>query len=298
MNMIAQLAAQLSQEGFVTIVGPGGGEKTSVALAVAEAVAADSSMASGWSIWRSLATLAWCRAHWHPCRDRRRSPTIRSLPWLSSFAASRCSSCWTIAHTSLRRRPPWLAASCAAPRACASWRPAAGHCALRVNLCRKLDGLPLAIEFAAGQIDTFGVRELSARLAGGMQLSGGYRTALPRHQTLRAMLDSSHDWLPEPERVVFRRLSIFPSEFSLDAANIVAAGGEVAAAEVVDHVASLARKSLVTANVFGKKPVYRLLETTRCYALDKLRESGEFDVVARRHAECCPDLLSLAEAAE
>ena len=88
------------------------------------------------------------------------------------------------------------------------------------------------------------------------------------------------------------------ANFSLEAANKVAAGGEVAAAEVIDHVASLARKSLVTANVFGKKPVYLLLETTRCYALEKLRESGEFDVVARRHAECCPDLLSLAEAAE
>jgi len=161
-----------------------------------------------------------------------------------------------------------------------------------VDLCRKLDGLPLAIEFAASHIDTFGVRGLAARVAGGIQtLSGAHRTALPRHQTLRAMLDSSHDCLPEPERVVFRRLSIFPGEFSLDAANIVAAGGEVAADQVVDHVASLARKSLVTANVFGKKPVYRLLETTRCYALEKLQESGEYDAIARRHAEGCEDLL-------
>jgi predicted ATPase/DNA-binding winged helix-turn-helix (wHTH) protein len=168
-----------------------------------------------------------------------------------------------------------------------------------VDLCRKLDGLPLAIEFAAGHIDTFGVRGLSARLADGLQLlSGGYRTALPRHQTLSAMLDSSYDQLPGPERVVFRRLSIFEGEFSLEAASIVAAGGDVAATEVADHVASLARKSLVSANVSGKEPAYRLLETTRCYALEKLQENGEYDVIARRHAERCPDLPRFAEAAE
>ena len=163
------------------------------------------------------------------------------------------------------------------------------------DLCRKLDGLPLAIEFAADHIDTFGVRGLSARLAGRLHLlTGGYRTALPRHQSLRAMLDWSYDRIPEPERVVLRRLSIFPGKYSLEAAIAVAAGGEMAVPAVIDHIMSLVTKSLIAADISGKEPLYRMLETTRCYALEKLRESGEFDAVARHYAEDCQDLLQLA----
>src|SRR5229473_1327873 len=347
------LAAQSSQERFVTIVGPGGVGKTSVALAVAEAVAG--SFEHG--VWlvdlaqvsdprlvpgalasvlgrealsddpipslveqlrgkQMLLVLDNC-AHVVEAAASLAVGILRGAPAVRILATSReplrvegerrhrlsplevpTASAPLTAAEALRFSAIELFVQCAAARL-DGYELSDCDVSIVVDLCRKLDGLPLAIEFAASHIDTFGVRGLAARLAGGMQsLSGGYRTALPRHQTLRAMLDSSHDWLPEPERVVFRRLSIFPGEFSLDAANIVAAGGEVAAAEVVDHVASLARKSLVTAYVFGKKPVYRLLETTRCYALEKLRESGEFDAVARRHTECCPDLVSLAEAAE
>jgi predicted ATPase len=154
-----------------------------------------------------------------------------------------------------------------------------------VDLCRKLDGNPLAIELAAGRIDTFGVHGLSARLNGSLRLlSGGYRTALPRHQTLRAMLDWSFDWLSESERLVLSRLAIFTGEFVLEAAIAVASGNDIAAVEVADAVVSLVAKSLVDADISGKEPQYRLLEITRDYALEKLQESYEFGLVARRHA--------------
>jgi predicted ATPase/DNA-binding winged helix-turn-helix (wHTH) protein len=344
-DTVRVLAAQLSQERFVTIVGPGGVGKTSVALAVAEAVAADFEH----GVWlvdlaqvsdprlvpgalasvlgrealsddpipslveqlrgkQMLLVLDNC-AHVVEAAASLAVSILRGAPAVRILATSRepmrvegerrhrlsplevpSASAQLTAAEALRFSAIELFVRCAAARL-DGYELSDCDVSIVVDLCHKLDGLPLAIEFAASHIDTFGVRGLAARLAGGIQtLSGGYRTALPRHQTLRAMLDSSHDRLPEPERVVFRRLSIFPGEFSLDAANIVAAGGEVAADQVVDHVASLARKSLVTANVFGKKPVYRLLETTRCYALEKLQESGEFDAIARRHAEGCEDV--------
>ena len=117
-----------------------------------------------------------------------------------------------------------------------------------------------------------------------------YRTALPRHQTLRAMLDWSYDWLPEAERVVLNRLSVFAGEFALEAASMVAANGTITAPDVASHVANLVTKSLVAADIGGEEPLYRLLETTRAYALEKLHESGEFDLVARRHFEYMQNL--------
>jgi predicted ATPase/DNA-binding winged helix-turn-helix (wHTH) protein len=155
-----------------------------------------------------------------------------------------------------------------------------------VDLCRKLDGNALAIELAAGRIDTFGLRGLSTRLDGGLQrLTGGYRTALPRHQTLRAMLDWSFDWLLVPERIVLSRLAIFDGEFTLEAASAVASSEDIPAFDVADFVAGLVTKSLVAADICGKEPQYRLLEITRAYAREKLQESGEFELIARRHVE-------------
>jgi predicted ATPase/DNA-binding winged helix-turn-helix (wHTH) protein len=155
-----------------------------------------------------------------------------------------------------------------------------------VDLCRKLDGNALAIELAAGRIDTFGLRGLSTRLDGGLQrLTGGYRTALPRHQTLRAMLDWSFDWLLVPERIVLSRLAIFNGEFTLEAASAVASSEDIPAFDVADLVAGLVTKSLVAADICGNEPQYRLLEITRAYAREKLHESGEFELIARRHVE-------------
>jgi predicted ATPase/DNA-binding winged helix-turn-helix (wHTH) protein len=159
-----------------------------------------------------------------------------------------------------------------------------------VDLCRKLDGNALAIELAAGRIDTFGLRGLSTRLDGGLrQLTGGNRTALPRHQTLQAMLDWSFDWLLVPERIVLSRLAIFNGEFTLEAASAVASSEDIPVFDVADLVVGLVTKSLVAADICGKEPQYHLLEITRAYAREKLQESGEFELIARRHAEYMRD---------
>jgi predicted ATPase/DNA-binding winged helix-turn-helix (wHTH) protein len=161
------------------------------------------------------------------------------------------------------------------------------------GICRRLDGIPLAIELAAARGGVLGIPEIAARLDDRFHLlTGGHRTALPRHQTLRATLDWSYELLPEPERVMLRRLAIFAGGFTLTAANAVAVSAEFAASDVVDGVANLVAKSLVAADVGGAIARYRLLETTRAYALEKLAESGEIERIARRHAECYRDSLA------
>ncbi len=156
---------------------------------------------------------------------------------------------------------------------------------LVAEICRRLDGLPLAIELAAARVDAFGVRGLAARLDDCLQLlTGGRRAALPRHQTLRAALDWGHGLLPEPERVILRRLAVFAGGFTLEAASAVAADAGITEAEVVEGVANLVAKSLIAADVGGALPCYRLLGTTRAYALEKLIASGELEQVERRRA--------------
>jgi predicted ATPase/DNA-binding winged helix-turn-helix (wHTH) protein len=160
------------------------------------------------------------------------------------------------------------------------------------EICRKLDGVPLAIEFAAARLDAFGVRGLAAHLDDRLQLlTGGRRPALPRHHSLRANLDWGHDLLREPERVVLRRVAILAGDFTLGAAKAVAGSAGSAGPEVVECVANLVTKSLIEADVDGAVPRYRLLETTQAYALEKLFESGEFEQVERRHAEYLRSLV-------
>lgn len=164
-------------------------------------------------------------------------------------------------------------------------------------ICRHLDGIPLAIELAAAHMNAFGVEELADRLDHCFDLlTSGRRTALPRHQTLRATLDWSYQLLSEPERVVLRRLAIFAGGFTLQAASTIASTDQIAGSNIVDCAANLVAKSLVAADLDGATGWYRLLETTRAYALEKLTQSGEFEQGARRHAEYCRDLLERAEA--
>jgi predicted ATPase/DNA-binding winged helix-turn-helix (wHTH) protein len=163
------------------------------------------------------------------------------------------------------------------------------------SICRRLDGIPLAIEFAAAHAVMMGPPEIAALLDDRFKfLTTGRRTALPRHQTLRATLDWSYDLLPETEARVLRHLAVFAGDFLLDAA--VAVAGDLAAASVTDHLANLVAKSLVVADVRGQTPHYRLLDTTRVYALEKLRSGGEYREAARRHAEYYRDFFARAEA--
>jgi predicted ATPase/DNA-binding winged helix-turn-helix (wHTH) protein len=153
------------------------------------------------------------------------------------------------------------------------------------TICRRLDGIPLAIELAAARAAALGLEGLSRRLDLRFHvLTGGRRTALPRHQTLRATLDWSHRLLSEPDRTVLRRLAVFAGSFSLEAAASVVADPALPDWEVVGRIAELVDKSLVVADTAGPVRRYRLLETTHAYAMEKLADSGEFGSLARLHA--------------
>jgi predicted ATPase/DNA-binding winged helix-turn-helix (wHTH) protein len=160
-------------------------------------------------------------------------------------------------------------------------------------ICRRLDGIPLAIEFAAARAATLGVHQVAGRLGDRFAvLAGGRRTALPRHQTLRATLDWSHELLPEAERRLLRRLAIFPAGFALDAAAAVMGDGRDDGEAVAEGISNLVAKSLVTIDGSAPSGRWRLLETIRAYALEKLTDNGEREHVSRRHAEFFRDLLT------
>ena len=164
-----------------------------------------------------------------------------------------------------------------------------------VMICRRLDGIPLAIELAAARSAALGLDGLAQRLDLRFHvLTGGRRTALPRHQTLRATLDWSHRLLAEQDRIVLRRLAVFAGSFTLEAAGQVVADAGLPEWEVVGRIAELVDKSLVAADASGPQRRYRLLETTHAYAMEKLADSGEFGPLARLHARYFRDALSEA----
>ena len=154
------------------------------------------------------------------------------------------------------------------------------------EICARLDGLPLAIELAAARVRALSLAEILDSLHDRFRLlTGGARTAVRRQQTLRASVDWSHALLTEPERVLFRRLAVFVGGFDLDAAQAIAGGGEVERYQVLDQLTLLVDKSLVVADDSRDRTRYRLLETVRQYALEKLSESGEADNVRSRHRD-------------
>ncbi len=163
------------------------------------------------------------------------------------------------------------------------------------DICRKLGGIALAIELAAARVDAFGIRQLSTLLDDRFRiLKRGKRTAQPRHQSLEAALDWSYEFLPQAEQVLFRRLSIFAGAFTLASAIAVA---EEPDSDVVEGTANLVAKSLVSADVGSEMVQYRLPDTTRAYAMQKLIGSGEFDAYVRRHAQHQLDWFEQGEAA-
>ncbi len=161
------------------------------------------------------------------------------------------------------------------------------------DICRRVDGLPLAIELAAARVELLGIRGLAARLDDRLRLlTRGRRTAMMRHRTLRATLDWSYELLSPFEQAVLRRLGVFAGSFDVASASFVAgeAGGDVVAgapADVFEALSSLGAKSLLGVHEFGAHVVYRLLETSRAYALEKLEHSAEGPEIRRRHAMLC-----------
>ncbi len=173
------------------------------------------------------------------------------------------------------------------------------NAAAAAEICRRLDGIPLAIELAAMRLRTLSAGEIAARLDDRFALlTGGSRTALPRHRTLRAAIDWSHGLLSEPERTLLRRLAVFAGGWTLEAAEAVTglrtedsglSGSDYSAlspqSSVLDGLASLVDKSLVLAEERGGGVRYRMLETVREYAAERLREAGEDEAFRARHRE-------------
>ena len=151
-----------------------------------------------------------------------------------------------------------------------------------VEICQRLDGIPLALELAAARARSLSVEEIAKRVNDRFRLlTTGDRTALPRQQTLRALIDWSHDLLPEKERLLFRRLGVFAGGWSLDGADEILSDDKIDRADVVNVLSSLVEKSLVMPDTNTGR--YRLLETLRQYAREKLEASGEAVTLGTRH---------------
>jgi predicted ATPase/class 3 adenylate cyclase/DNA-binding CsgD family transcriptional regulator len=161
------------------------------------------------------------------------------------------------------------------------------------QICHDLDGIPLAIELAAARVRVLGVERIASGLGDRFRLlTGGARSAMPRQQTLRASVDWSHELLDDDERVLFRRMAVFAGGWALDAVEEVCAGEQLEGLAILDLLSSLVEKSLVVVEEQGASVRYRLLETVRQYALDRLTQAGEVAALRERHRDV---YLALAE---
>lgn len=160
---------------------------------------------------------------------------------------------------------------------------------LLAQLCNRLEGNPLAIELAAARVDLFGIEGLAAGLTDSLRLlTRGRRTALPRHQSLRATLEWSYELLAPLEQIVLRRLAVFCNPFDVESASTVAEDGEIRAVHVLEALTNLVAKSLLVREVIDGRILYRLPETTRAYAFEKMQQSDEVAQTLLLHAETWP----------
>lgn len=347
-EVIADVVAKLSERRLVTLVGPGGIGKTTVALAAAAICArrhafvdfgaltnpdlVASLVASSLglpvitsdpvaAITRRLQDGDWllvldsCEHLVGPIalfaeRLLEAAPALRLLA--TSREALRCGGEWVMRIAALRtpeidqawtveRIQTFSAIELFLERARAAFsgfRVSDADAHLVVDICRRLDGIPLALELAAARVEAFGLQGLATQISGHLEmLAGGRRTALPRHQTIIATLDWSYALLAPAERTVLARLSVFRGPFSIDDAAFVASGADTSAAALRDAIADLAAKSLLSTRSAEGRLAYRLLETTRLYAAGKLDAAGEVEATAERHAQHTLELVERAEAA-
>jgi predicted ATPase/DNA-binding winged helix-turn-helix (wHTH) protein len=167
---------------------------------------------------------------------------------------------------------------------------------LAVEICRRLDGIPLAIELAAAQVNSLGLSGLLTQLQGSFRLlTQGCQTTLGRHQTLRATLDWSFELLSTCEQICLRRLGVFRGGFTLESAAAVIVGEHIEPREVFGSITQLVAKSLLNVEVGDEQVFYRLLDTTRSYALEKLDQANDLPDTLERHAERCLALMHQAQ---
>lgn len=332
-SLVASLVRQLPVSRLMSLVGPGGMGKTTVALRVAELLlqhyrdgvwlvdltAVDDpaqvedhlsrvlelevgTTLASLADWHALLVLDNCEHLHERCRTLVET-LLQSSPRLSVLVTSR--EPLQVQGENVQALPPLTVP----PRsALHSVNEAMGYSAVQLfvsrararqqgfalreqdlatvgEICRRLDGLPLAIELAAGQVDALALVGVQAQLDNCLQLlSQGRRTAVPRHQTLEAALDWSYDQLSPQEQVVLQRLAVFKKAFTLDAAVGVLGCPALAPARLMESLQSLVRKSLLSVEQGGGPARYRFLNTTRSYALEKLESSGELRAVEMRYA--------------
>ncbi|NWA84608.1 winged helix-turn-helix domain-containing protein [Pseudomonas sp. D2002] len=167
---------------------------------------------------------------------------------------------------------------------------------LAIDICQRLDGIPLAIELVAAQIQRFGLQRLRVQMEDNVRLlTRGRRSALPRQQTLRATLDWSFALLTACEQICLRRLAVFRGGFSLASAAAVIAGEQIAPNEVLGSITQLVAKSLLNVEAGDDEVAYRLLDITRTYALEKLSVANELEATRERHAARCLALMEQAQ---